>query len=322
LTELAAGDELTHQAFLYDGAEQFATAMAPIVRTAAGRGDKVFVAAKRASIDALRAELGGVADGVELHDTLDWHPRPVHRLMAVERMIAELPPGSRLLALGEPVWTGSEAVRREWARYESTINVALADAPLRFVCLYDRSELPEAILGYALGTHPEVVDGAAVRPCAAFEPPEQFVRRLDAAGAAPPGRDHHDIAFDGDPHVFRGLLADLALECGMSADRADELVLAANEVVTNAVVHGEPPISARCWVADGDFVCEIADGGRGVADPFAGWALPPPGAEGGWGLALARRICDALEVTDRGGDAARVRLYVALDSPVALGAAA
>ena len=31
---------------------------------------------------------------------------------------------------------------------------------------------------------------------------------------------------------------------------------------------------------------------------------------------LARRVCDALEVT---GNGARVRLYVALDSPTALG---
>jgi anti-sigma regulatory factor (Ser/Thr protein kinase) len=312
-----ADANLTHQAFLYDGAEQFAAAMAPLVRAGAEHGDRVLVAAKRASTEALRAELDGDGDNVELHDTLEWHPRPVHRLMAVQRTIAELRPGARLLALGEPVWSGSAATRREWARYESTINVALADAPLRFICLYDRSELPESILGHGLGTHPEVVDGGVACACAAFEPPEQFVRGLDAGGAAP-GRDHYDIAFSGDHHAFRGLLAGLALECGMSHDRAEELVLAANEVVSNAVLHGEPPVSARCWVTEGDFVCEISDDGPGVADPFAGWMLPPAGAQGGWGLALARRICDALEVAgDRRG--AQVRLYVALDSDSARG---
>lgn len=308
---------LAHQAFLYDGAEQFAEAMAPLVRDGVARGDKVLVAAKRESTEALRARLGDDAAGVELHDTFEWHPRPVHRLMAVQQTLARLRPGARLLALGEPVWSGSEAMRREWARYESTINVALADAPLRFICLYDRSELPDSILDHGLGTHPELVDGAAACACAAFEPPERFVRGLDAGGGVAPDRDHYDIAFNGDHHAFRGLLAGLALECGMSADRAEELVLAANEVVTNAVLHGEPPISARCWVADNDFVCEISDAGAGVADPFAGWTLPGPGAEGGWGLALARRICDALEVTGK-DRAARVRLYVALDSAIAL----
>jgi len=312
------GAKLAHQAFLYDGAEQFAEAMAPLVRAGAERGDKVLVAAKRASTEALRAELGSDGAAIELHDTLEWHPRPVHRLMAVQRTIAALPPDSRLLALGEPVWTGSAAARREWARYESTINVALADAPLRFICLYDRSELPASILGHGLGTHPEVVEGSVACPCAAFESPADFVRELDAGGRAERGRDHYDIPFSGDHHAFRGLLAGLAIECGMSADRAEELVLATNEVVTNSVIHGAPPIVARCWVADGDFVCEVSDGGPGVADPFAGWTLPAPGAPGGWGLAVARRICDALEVAGGGHDGSRVRLYVALDSEVAL----
>lgn len=308
------GAKLAHQAFLYDGAAQFAEAMAPLVRDGVERGDKVLVAAKRASTDALRKELGGAGAAVELHDTLEWHPRPVHRLMAVQRALAELPGDSQLLALGEPVWTGSAAVRREWARYESTINVALADAPLRFICLYDRSELPESILGQGLETHPEVVEGSVACPCATFEPPADFVRELDAGGRAGPGYEQYDIPFAGDHHAFRSLLAGLAIECGMNADRAEELVLAANEVVTNSVLHGAPPIAARCWVADGDFVCEVCDGGPGVADPFAGWTLPEPGASGGWGLTLARRICDALEVAGGNGDGSRVRLYAALRS--------
>lgn len=312
-----AGAKLAHQAFLYDGAGEFATAMAPLVRAGAERGDRVIVAAKRDSTEALRAELGGGAQNVELHDTLEWYPRPADRLMAVRQTLAELRPGSSLLALGEPIWHGSQATRREWARYESTINVALADAPLRFICLYDRSELPETILGHGLGTHPEVLDGGAACPCATFERPEDCVRELDASGAVAPPRDHYDIPFRGDHHAFRGVLAGLVLECGMGAHRAEELVLAANEVLTNAVVHGAPPIAARCWVAEGDFVCEISDGGSGVADPFAGWELPDPSSPGGWGLALTRRVCDALEVTGGGDEGSRVRLYVALDPDAA-----
>jgi anti-sigma regulatory factor (Ser/Thr protein kinase) len=306
-----AGATLAHQAFLYDGAEQFADAMAPLVREGAERGDRVLVAAKRESTDALRGKLGDDVDGIELHDTLEWHPRPVHRLMAVQQAIAELPAGAALLALGEPIWQGSAAVRREWVRYESTINVALADAPLRFICLYDRSELPEEIVAHGRSTHPELVGDGVGCPCAAFEQPAQCVRELDASAPPAPADDRCRIDFDGDYHAFRGVLAESARELGMGADRAEELVLAANEIVTNAVVHGEAPVGVRCWVADGDFVCEVTDAGPGVADPFVGWELPEPPSPGGWGLALARRICDALEVAG-GQDESRVRLYLAL----------
>jgi anti-sigma regulatory factor (Ser/Thr protein kinase) len=306
-----ASATLAHQAFLYDGAEEFAEAMAPLVREGAERGDKVLVAAKRESTDALRAKLEGDPGGIELHDTLKWYPRPVDRLMAVQQALAELPPDTGLLALGEPIWNGSAAMRREWVRYESTINVALADAPLRFICLYDRSELPGEILAHGRGTHPELVAEGVGCPCAAFEQPEDCVRELDASAPPAPLDDRCRIDFQGDYHAFRGVLAESARELGMGADRADELVLAANEVVTNAVVHGAAPVGVRCWVVDGDFVCEVTDAGPGVADPFAGWELPQPPSPGGWGLALARRICDALEVAGGRGES-RVRLYLSL----------
>ncbi|HEX2162244.1 MAG TPA: sensor histidine kinase [Thermoleophilaceae bacterium] len=311
--------KLAHQAFLYDGAEQFAATMAPLVRAGIERGDKVVVAAKRESADALRTELGTDGGDVELHDTLEWHPHPADRLTAVQQTVAQLAPGRSLLALGEPIWHGSEATRREWARYESTLNVALVDAPLRFICLYDRSELPEGILRHGRGAHPELVEDGGVCPCTTFERPADCVRELDAAGAVPPPPDRYDIPFRGDQHSFRGALRGLALECGMGADRAEELVLASNEVVANAVVHGDPPVTTRCWVADGDFVCEVCDGGPGVPDPFAGWTLPEPGSRSGWGLALTRRICDALELT-AGADESCVRLYLTLDQRLAVAA--
>lgn len=304
--------QLAHQAFMYDGADEFAATMAPVVRAGRERGDKVVVAAKRRSADALRAELGTDDPGVELHDTLEWHPRPADRLTAVQETVAKLPAGGGLLAIGEPIWNGSDAARREWARYESTVNVAFANAPLRFVCLYDRSELPEAVLDHGRGAHPELVQDGGVCPCAMFARPEDCVRQLDAAGVAyPPPPDRYDIPFGGDQHAFRRLLRGLAVECGMGDERADEVVLAANEVVANVVVHGEPPVSTSCWVTDGDLVCEVSDGGGGIGDPFAGWMLPEPGSRKGWGLALTRRICDALELTG-GDEGSRVRLYASL----------
>ena len=44
---------------------------------------------------------------------------------------------------------------------------------------------------------------------------------------------------------------------GFPAWRADELVLAVNEITTNAVIHGQPPTTARVWHADDEIVVEV-----------------------------------------------------------------
>ena len=57
----------------------------------------------------------------------------------------------------------SGASAREWARYDSVINLVLAEAPLRLVCLFHESSLPQPVLEAAVRTHPELIEkGAAV----------------------------------------------------------------------------------------------------------------------------------------------------------------
>jgi anti-sigma regulatory factor (Ser/Thr protein kinase) len=192
--------------------------------------------------------------------------------------------------MGEPVWSGSSAVVRQWARYESIINLALADAPMRFICLYDSAALPDEILKYACATHPERVEHGGHVPCAGFVAPEEF---LPGSPCEPPERASQ-LPLESTP--FRQLLAERARDAGVPELRIAELVLAANEIATNALTHGRPPFSAQVWREGGELVCQIADSGNGLAEPLAGWVPPPDGAIGGWGLPIARQLCDALEV--------------------------
>src|SRR5262245_28108700 len=110
---------LAHEAFLYDSTDEFVGTMAPFVRAGLERGDRVFAAAKGCGASALLEELGDDAGLVELHDATRWKTRPYERLQAFMRMADELEDGQGLTAMGEPVWDGSEAVIRQWARYES-----------------------------------------------------------------------------------------------------------------------------------------------------------------------------------------------------------
>ncbi len=304
---------LLHHALVYGSPSEFVTTVEPLLREGMERGDALFVATKRSNIDPLRAALGGDAALVELHDTDAWQTRPADRLVAVRRMIDGLASGRELLAFGEPVWSGPDAVRREWARYESVINSVLADAPLRFYCLYDSSTLADEILHHGLCTHSHVLEDSATRVSDAFTAPEEFVPSLHGADAELPD-GVREIAFNGDHSSFRIALAVLAQERGIEPDRTEELVIAANEVSTNALRHGAPPIRTRVWTTGDELVCEISDAGAGIDDPLAGWTLPDREhlTPGGWGLPLSRRLCDALEIvsTERG---TRVHLYLSLN---------
>lgn len=298
---------LLHQALLYGSPGDFASAMAPFAREGLERGDTVLAVTTPANLVALVDELGPDAESVHLHDTAEWHPHPADRLLAVRRLIDELPPGAELRAMGEPIWGGPDAVRREWARYESIVNLALADSPMRFVCLYDAASLPDDVLEHACQTHPEVHGDGSPHACDGFVAPERFVAGL--AAVSPDGG--LDLPVGDDHHAFRDALADVARAGGLPEHRAEDLTIAANEVASNAEIHGAPPVTARIWTTADELVCEIADRGPGICDPLAGWGLPGEGAREGWGLSIARQLCDALEMRhDARGT--RVSLHVSL----------
>lgn len=306
-----ADSSFQHQAFLYASPDEFVASMVPFVREGLERGDRVFAAAKRQNIDALREELDGDAGLVDLHDATEWCTRPYDRLQAFKRLVNELPDGGVLRAMGEPVWDGSDAVVRQWARYESLINMALAGAPMRFICLYDSAALPDRILDYAVHTHPERVENGSCAPCPGFVPPEQFL-------PGPPARRPPavpNLPLEGGD--FRRILRERSQDAGLAPKRIADFVLAANEVVTNALHHGRAPVRAHVWAHGDELVCQIADSGPGISDPLAGWAPPPPDANGGWGLSIARQVCDVVEIVP-GEHGTVVSLYMPLGTPSAV----
>jgi anti-sigma regulatory factor (Ser/Thr protein kinase) len=292
----STSSDLVHQVFVYRSTEQFVASMAPFVRDGLARGDVVFAATKRSNVDALREELGADSELVELHDAFEWQTRPYNRLQAFRRLVDGLPPGACLRAMGEPVWAGSSAEIRQWARYESLINLALADAPMRFVCLYDGSELSQRIIDYALRTHPEqICDGRDV-DSPSFESPHEFTP------GAPAEPSDTALELPLDPAPFRRLVAERALAFGIDGDRVDDFVLATHEVAANALRHGRPPFRAYLWAERDEIVCQVVDSGRGIPDPLTGWMAPARSAIGGWGLPIARQLCEVVEVSRRGSE--------------------
>ncbi len=82
------------------------------------------------------------------------------------------------------------------------------------------------------------------------------------------------------------------------ADLVEDYLLAVDEMTSNAVRHGDPPIGVRLWAAPGRLVCTISDAGTGWDNPFAGYG-PAHGEDlshGGMGLWLARQLCDHVAI--------------------------
>jgi serine/threonine-protein kinase RsbW len=98
-------------------------------------------------------------------------------------------------------------------------------------------------------------------------------------------------------------LADLALA---------NYVLAVNEIATNSVRHGGGGGTVRLFRSDADLWCEVSDTGRGIPSRrIYGSERPKPGHIGGWGLWLARHLCDGVDI-ETGRSGTRVVLRFAL----------
>jgi anti-sigma regulatory factor (Ser/Thr protein kinase) len=132
--------------------------------------------------------------------------------------------------------------------------------------------------------------------------PDRAPRVAFGWGPAPSGETVLDQRFDGDD-LFALRSAIVAHAAALvDEDTAEEMVLVAHELVTNAVRHGGGTGRLRMWAAGGRLWCEVSDQGPGLADPaFAGTRLPDPTVPGGRGLWIARTMSDLIIGTGPGG---------------------
>ena len=77
----------------------------------------------------------------------------------------------------------------------------------------------------------------------------------------------------------------------LRVDQGQDLVVAASEAVTNALIHGVAPVRIRIWIGEDRVVVAIHDEGEGPDDPLVG--LLPRIGEGtslGRGLWMAHQM--------------------------------
>jgi len=304
-----------HAAMFYRGERGFLEGALPFLREGLARDDPALVVVSPRKIALLREALGADAARVRFEDMTAVGRNPARIIPAWTAFAREASvEGRTLRGIGEPVCAErSPAELFECHRHEALLNVAFADAArFELICPYDVSALDPSVVAHAHRTHPLVRDAnGPAHPSFAFQ-------GLDAASApvcaplppAPPEAQAVPIL----PAALTSLRAVVARRgdrAGLSPSRRDDLVLAINELATNAIRHGGGAGMLRMWETAGALVSEVSDAGR-IDQPLAGRELPRPGQIGRYGLWLVNQLCDLVEQR-AAPDGNVVRVWMRLD---------
>ena len=99
----------------------------------------------------------------------------------------------------------------------------------------------------------------------------------------------------------------MLLAAGFGRDRADDVVLAVNEITTNAVEHGPGDAEVCLWSTPTGSSSRCTTEGV-LSNPLPGLIAPHPAEPRGRGVWIARQLCDSLHVwADAAGTHVRLR---------------
>jgi len=301
----------SHEALFYAGPDEFVHRTSAFIRDGLEADEPVFVVVAGAKIEQLREELGREHHRVQWADMADVGTNPA-RIIPAWREFADrcVAPGRPARGIGEPIYperSPDELV--ECQRHESLLNLAFAGGPAwRLQCPYDVEALDASIIDEARRSHPTLVRGSEHVASDRCRSLAEVAGPFDVSMPNPP-EDAVSMAFDAEglPAVRRFVFSETR---AMLRDRADDLVLAVNELATNSIRYGGGGGVVRVW-RDQSVVCEIEDRGF-IADPLAGRVLPGPGRESGRGLWLVNQLCDLVQVRTQVGGGTRVRVHARL----------
>ncbi len=284
---ISARTELRHNAFVYESQEEYVTRSVAFLREGLEAGEGAIVANTRPGLAAMREALGPDAAQVTFVDVSSAYTRPARMLAAHNKVMAEqLRKTTSLRGVADVLYGPDPGEWDLWTGYEAVINRSFRHLPAWVVCTYNGNGLPDPVLDGVWRTHPEVVAGDAWTTSDRYEQPDHLLRRITPLPEQL--SDLRSIPFRRDPEQFRERLArELAAE-NVAEAKALDMLLAATEIATNAMVHGGGVEEVRVGRSDGRFVCEIIDRGPGFDDPAAGYLAPRAGV--GSGLWVARQL--------------------------------
>jgi anti-sigma regulatory factor (Ser/Thr protein kinase) len=303
-----------HEAFLYASRKEFVQGTTRFIREGLSAGEAILVVEPADKIQLIREELGSEGDRVHFADMSTIGANPALIIPAWRDFVEEnLLHGRAMRGIGEPIFEGRRPAELvECQRHEALLNVAFDNGvEWSLLCPYDTSVFGPAVVNEARRSHPFVREGSALR-ANGDRGIGSWAAPYDAPLPEPPAVNHSlALTLDG-LGAARNLVGDEARRAGLPGARIADVVMAVNEVATNALHHGEGAASLSVWTGDGALVCQVQDGGR-YALPLADRVRPGSEAGASRGLWLANHLCDLVQIRSN-ANGTSVRLFMWLDA--------
>ncbi|MGI5130278.1 ATP-binding protein [Pseudonocardia sp. CA-107938] len=312
-TRVAHAVALQHRCAFYASPKHLTTQLMPMLAATLARGTTVALALAPDTAAAVEDVLGPSRQLVPLAEPpsgiQSGQTLAAQRARELRELIGEHGP---VAMVGQHRSEFDGADGSFWTELDAAYGIALADMPVELTCFYPELPLHQAILDGARRTHPALLVGGTPVANAEHLCPRTVLAEHPAPSPTLLGAPDVQLEFGAwQLNEMRQLLEQSLLTAGYGRNRAEDLVLAVNEVATNAVEYGSADARLYVWL-DGDgitdgAVCEIHDRGT-LRDPLPGLAAPHSSDPRGRGVWIARQICESLHVwSDRSGT--HVRLH-------------
>ena len=286
-----------HEAVFYEGDDQFVDHSLAFVREGLARSEPVLVMVGERKLGLLRDALASKAADVHLVNMEVVGRNPARIIPAWSRFVAENA-GTKggMRGIGEPIWAGrTPSELSECQLHESLINLAFENADdFRLICPYDLTTLPEDVIAEARRSHPVLSFDGTENVSPDYCGIDQVAAGFATSLADPPAEAEELTVTLPALRAARRLVWRRAEEAGLG-DRAEDFMLAVNEVLSNSLQHTGEGGTLRLWLEDDGLVCEVRDHGH-ISQPLIGRQEPGIGQIGGHGMWLVNLVCDLVQV--------------------------
>ncbi|MCE0763034.1 MEDS domain-containing protein [Pseudonocardia kujensis] len=310
-----------HEAGFYSSDADFLAMIVPFVTGGLDAGEPVVLGYDERKCDLLRAALPRT-DAVDFVVDGRLYATPAGAIEAYRQQFERhLAAGAEQIRIaGDVPHEGNGGRFAGWDRYESAVNVVWQDYPVYSRCLYDATTVSRPVRDVVERTHRRLLTPEGGRASPRYQEVAEF-ERLPVA-VDPLERAGPDLVLV-DPSLgeTRRRVAEAARE-RVDPATATELLFAVSEAVTNARLHGRPPLTVTGWTDAARILVRVHDAGPGPPDPLTGLVPAPRGSTGaGLGLWLSHQLTNIDIALLTGADGFVVRLRGGR-SPASAGSAA